>query len=235
MLKIAICDDSLTDRVVLEKLLRLYGNNQGIEMHIDGYHSAELLFKACNQEKYSLVFMDIYLGGMQGNEAARILVESGDCCVIFTTSSVEFALEGFEIGVFHYVVKPYDYDKIAKSMEKYVRTFYVDSMAVLRVKPVGNEPEQIIRQKDICYIESFDKIRCIHTRNGDVNTYMTINEINGMLLENVFCRPHRSYVVNLDYVKRFAKNELELEAGRIIPISRSAYEEVAAKYARYKG
>jgi DNA-binding LytR/AlgR family response regulator len=235
MLKMAICDDSLTDRVVLEKLIRQYGDNIGIEMQIDGFHSAELLIQSCKKEEYQLVFMDIFLGGMQGTEAARVLLQKEDCSVIFTTSSVEFALEGFEIGVLHYVVKPYSYEKIAKSMEKYVKAHYTDSMAVLKIKPVGNEPEMTLRQKDIRYIESFDKIRCIHLKNDDVKTYLTMNELCGLLLENVFCRPHRSYVVNLAAVVRTARNELELDGGEVIPVSRGAYDDVMEKYARFSG
>lgn len=234
MLKLAICDDSMTDRIVLEKLIRQYGSNTGMDMQIDGYHSAEQLIAVYKKEAYNLIFMDIFLGGMQGTEAARLLVDQ-ECNVIFTTSSVEHALEGFEIGVLHYVVKPYSYEKLAKAMDKFVKNFYTDSLAELRIKPVGNEPEVTIKQKDICYIESFDKIRCIHLKNEEIRTYLTMNELGGMLLENAFCRPHRSYMVNFASVKRIAKGEMELENGVVIPISRGMYEEVCEKYGRFQG
>lgn len=233
MLKIAICDDSMTDRIVLEKLIRQYGSNTGMELHIDGYHSAEQLFAVCKKEGYNLIFMDIFLGGMQGTDAARLLIEQ-EYNVVFTTSSVEHALEGFEIGVLHYVVKPYSYEKLTKAMDRYVKNYYTDSMAEIKIKPVGNEPEMSVRQMDICYIESFDKIRCIHLKNEEIRTYQTMNEISGMLLESSFCRPHRSYMVNFSFVKRITKNEMELEDGMLIPISRGMYDDVSEKYGKFQ-
>ena len=235
MLNIAICDDSLTDRIILEKLIKQYAGNIGIEVNIDGYHSAENLLGEYEKKEYNLIFMDIFLGGMKGTDAARILVQNDNCSVVFTTSSVEFALEGFEIGVLHYVVKPYSYEKIAKSMEKYVKAYYRDEMAVIQVKPIGNEPEQKIRQNDISCVESFDKIRCIHVGDSEVKTYLTMNEIYNELNDKTFCRPHRSYIVNMAYVSKINKSGMELKDGRIIPVSRGMYDDIAGKYANYSG
>lgn len=235
MLKIAICDDSMTDRIILEKMIRQYGENIGVELSIEGYHSAEQVIQASKKTDYNLVFMDIFLGGMQGTEAARLLVQNEECKVIFTTSSLEHALEGFEIGVLHYVVKPYAYDKISKAMDKYVKDYYTESLAQLKVKPIGNEPEIILKQKDIRYIESFDKIRCIHLKGTEVRTYLTMNELFGMLLPGTFCRPHRSYVVSFAAVKKLSKTEIEMEDGVVIPISRGMYDEVSEKYAKFSG
>lgn len=235
MIKIAICDDSLTDRIVLEKLIRKYCNNSGTDVSIEGYHSAEILIEACDREEYDLVFMDIFLGGMQGNEAARILLKNEKTCVVFTTGSVEYALEGFEIGVFHYVVKPYSYEKIMKSMDKYVKTYHVASYVTVTIKPVGNEPDMELRQNEIYYIESFDKIRCLHMKACDVRTYMTMNELERILQENIFCRPHRSYIVNMAYVTCLKKNEIILDTGDIIPVSRGMQDDIMEKYRKFKG
>lgn len=235
MIKIAICDDSITDRIVLEKLIMQYCGNNGIDVKIEGFHSAELLIDAFDGRGYNLVFMDIFLGGMQGNDAARILLKNENVCVIFTTSSVEYALEGFEIGVFHYVVKPYSYDKIAKSMDKYIKTYPVASTVTISIKPVGNVPDMEVNQNGIFYIESFDKIRCIHMKASDIRTYITMNELEKSLQENMFCRPHRSYIANMSHVSLISKNELVLDTGIIIPVSRNTHDDIIEKYRKFKG
>lgn len=233
MLRVAICDDSMTDRTVLERLVKQYAVNVGVDISIEGYHGAELLIEAHKKENYDLVFMDIFLGGMQGNEAARVLLKDENCSVVFTTSSVEFALEGFEIGVLHYIVKPYSYDKVVKSMEKYMRNNHIDNMAVINIKPVGNDPETELKQNDICYIESLDKIRSIHLSNGELRTYTTLNDICKSLLENSFYRPHRSYVVNFAYVSKITKTDITLKNGEMLPVSRGTYEDLMNKYTKY--
>jgi len=112
-MNIAIVDDSESDRQLLQELLIRYFDASGISITIYPFQSGELFLAGLSHHSFDLVFLDIFMDEITGMDAAHKLLEAGcDCTIIFLTSSREYALEGYEVGAFRYLLKPLTYDKL---------------------------------------------------------------------------------------------------------------------------
>ena len=106
-MNIAIVDDSESDRQLLQELLIRYFDASGISITIYPFQSGELFLAGLSHHSFHLVFLDIFMDEITGMDAAHKLLEAGcDCTIIFLTSSREYALEGYEVGAFRYLLKP---------------------------------------------------------------------------------------------------------------------------------
>ncbi len=171
-----------------------------------------------------LVFLDISMPEISGISIARKL--QGKSMVIFTTSHKDFAHEGFDLDAVDFLVKPFDFDRfyqaIAKAREH--RDF-------LRLKAmVEADHEYIIikedyqnvkvKLSDILFIEALDNYVKIHTLK---KTYLTLKNLKAMannLNSRNFMRVHKSYIVALDRIDFFSRDQIHIN-GNVIPIGRT--------------
>ena len=123
-MNIAIVDDSESDRQLLQELLIRYFDISGISITIYPFQSGELFLAGLSHHSFDLVFLDIFMDEITGMDAAHKLLEAGcDCTIIFLTSSREYALEGYEVGAFRYLLKPLTYDKLEDTLNPFLRKF----------------------------------------------------------------------------------------------------------------
>ena len=110
-MRIAIVDDLAAERHFLREQLEQKLYRMGIQADILEYTCGEAFLEAEHKLPFSVAFLDIYMMGMTGIEAARELRKTDtDCLLIFTTTSTDHALEGFQVRAMHYLVKPYTED-----------------------------------------------------------------------------------------------------------------------------
>lgn len=105
-IKVAVCDDLEEDRQVLVNLLSEYTDKNNLYVKIQEFTSGEA-FLASDTSEYSLVFMDIFMDGINGMETAKaLIVRNSRVQIVFESTSTEFAAEAFDIEALHYLVKP---------------------------------------------------------------------------------------------------------------------------------
>ena len=107
-MRIAIVDDLKTERMLLKERLSQQLALRGVEAEILGFESGEAFLAAEKERRFSAAFLDIYMEGLSGMDAAKELRKTDtDCLLIFTTTSTDHALEGFQVRALHYLVKPF--------------------------------------------------------------------------------------------------------------------------------
>lgn len=234
-MKIAICDDFASDRKILRCLLEKCLDNMGYRYEISEFTSGEMLINHIKYEDFNLVFLDIYMSSLNGIETARKILETSCAGIVFTTGSREFAVEGFEIGAVHYLLKPYGLNDVKSALMRFQERFgmYHGDCDKICVKPTGVTGEVVIFKKDIMHIESFDKVRCINTVNEKIETYETLSKLMDKLGQERFIRPHRSFVVGLEYIKCIDKKMIVMTDNEKIKISRNEYSQVIKRYEEY--
>ena len=107
-MRIAIVDDLDAERAQLKERLVRQLCARGTEAELLEFDSGEAFLAAENEQRFSAAFLDIYMEGLSGMEAAKELRKTdADCLLVFTTTSTDHALEGFQVRALHYLVKPF--------------------------------------------------------------------------------------------------------------------------------
>ena len=107
-MRIAIVDDLAAERALLKDRLEQQLHRRNVQADILEYESGETFLEAAREAPFTAAFLDIYMDGMTGMEAAKELRKTNtDCLLVFTTTSTDHALEGFQVRALHYLVKPF--------------------------------------------------------------------------------------------------------------------------------
>lgn len=216
-MKIAICDDDWH----MQQTLRLFIDQtyQDLDMLVDGFTSGEALLAAVQKQSqpYQLILLDIEMRGIDGLETARrVRALLPDCYIIFITSHDEFALTGYEVQAFRYLVKPVQPEKLTEAISA-VRAELADQLTLhVEDGPV----EALVRARDIFYVEAQDKRVRLVTARETFSDRRGIDEIERALAGEDFYRVHRSYLINLRYVAFMDGTTVQLVNGDQVPISR---------------
>ena len=112
-MRIAIVDDISEERTLLRNRLESQFSRRNVHTDILEYENGETFLTAAKECPFTVVFLDIYMNGSNGIDTAKELRRSDtDCLLIFTTTSTDHALEGFQVRALHYLVKPYSRPEI---------------------------------------------------------------------------------------------------------------------------
>jgi len=193
-----------------------------------------LLFLQTN--KVDLLFLDIQMPKLTGMDFLKTL--SNRPKVIFTTAFREYALEGFELNVLDYLLKPIPFDRFLVAINKYYPAGYPDRSLPTMLIPAdqGGTGEQFIYLKsdkkmvkvflrEILYIESLKDYVKVKTVSGEVVSYQRISYLEEKLPDGRFLRIHRAYIIATDKIRSFNSTVIEV-GGQELPIGRQYKLEV---------
>ena len=182
---------------------------------VDGMEALSYLLK----REIDLVFLDINIGGISGIE----LLEKSKkkFRVIITTAYPEYALKGYELNVDDYLLKPFQFVRFSAAVDRVLERLSEVVKPSISVKS-ENRLERIFIH-EILFIEGMDDYRRIHLKDKRIMTLATFRQLEEMLRGSSVIRIHRSYMVNLQWVNSFSKQELQLN-NRVFPISETYSE-----------
>ncbi len=218
MIKFAICDDEpftvkeLSEhlsRYMEEKRLALYR----IETFPDG---SSLLDCGCS---YDLIFLDIRMEHLNGMETARKLrQQNNNSLLIFVTVLEEYVFDAFEVQAFGYLLKPLNSELFRRTMDRSLEALRRQKNRDIVICK-GNSC-QVIPLSEIIYCEVQGRKVYLHQSGGEITDCYGKLEDFGQRFDNHFFRCHRSFIVNLGYVRGYATGQITLSQGSKIPVSR---------------
>jgi DNA-binding LytR/AlgR family response regulator len=193
-----------------------------------------LLFLQKN--KVDLLFLDIQMPKLTGIDLLKTL--SNRPKVVFTTAFREYALEGFELNVLDYLLKPIPFERFLVAINKYHSANESSNPLPQMVIPQdnGTQGEQFIYLKsekkmvkvflkDILYIESLKDYVKVKTLGKEIISYQRISYLEEKLPDGQFLRIHRAYIIATDKIKSFNSAVIEL-GDQELPIGRQYKTEV---------
>jgi DNA-binding LytR/AlgR family response regulator len=195
----------------------------------DAFYAMESLQKF----DIDLMFLDIHLPKMKGLDLIKVLKKPPK--IIIISAYQEYALQGYEFNVIDYLLKPIEFSRFLKAVNKMEQTKEV----VLPARPVALSTERaylffnVGKKKvkvffdEILYIESIKEYIRVITQSKSVLTKFKLSQVDGLLSENNFLRIHRSFIVAKDKIEAFSATEVEL-GGKRLPIGRS-YKELVLR------
>lgn len=228
---IAVCDNDGKIRGCLVRMIRSFTDKAGSPALILEFSEGEKLL-ACEVTP-DIVIMDIGMDGMNGMETAARLREISNPILIFVTALRDYVFDAFDVGAFHYLLKPVDENKFYEVLERALGEIEARGSkknAGFTVKTLDGF--RTVKCNDIYYAENIARKIMLHTREGNIAYYEKMEHLEKQL-GNGFFRCHRGYLVSLDKVKQYDSREIELVNGDIILLSKQKYSDFVQAYMKY--
>jgi DNA-binding LytR/AlgR family response regulator len=191
-------------------------------------------FSVLQEKKVDLILLDIKMPILQGTDFLRSLRNPPK--VIFTTAYREYAMDGFELDVVDYLLKPIPLERFLKAIAKVTKTEHLPSPPPAN-QPVTHSQEAFlyfrsdrkmvkVLTSEILYVESLkDFIKVVTTTAKPLIVKQSISSLEEMLPNSHFIRVHRSYLIAIDKVKTYSATHIQI-AGQEIPIGRLFQKDV---------
>ncbi|MFK7908356.1 MAG: LytR/AlgR family response regulator transcription factor [Chitinophagales bacterium] len=227
-MKCLIVDDEYLALQLLENYVSKIPSLQLVGKCNNALQTLEVLRK----QTVDLLFLDIQMPDLTGLELLKTLPNPP--MVIFTTAYSEYALEGYELNVLDYLLKPIAFERFVKAINKAEELFTLQNKEISiqnlnLLKPASKDYIMVkadyknlkVRFEDILYVEGLKEYVSIYTTTGKrIVTHSTMKNMEHILPSDQFMRIHKSYIISLPKVEAIVGNMLEINK-QDIPIGRS--------------
>lgn len=239
MFTIALCDDNLDENENLSGLIKKYcENHPGVVSEFQSFSSpTELLEQVESKSGFDVYLLDILMPDLTGIEVAqRLRARSQDSFIVFLTFSKDFALEAFRVGALQYLVKPIEQEELFSVLDRALTLAERRAPKTILVNTV--QGKERIPFTSIVFVECRNHILSYHLSDGRTLIGRTIRTsfevaMESLLNERNFIHPHKSFILNADYVERLTAQTFLMTGGFEVPITKSRYAQARSKYLRY--
>lgn len=220
MIRIAIVEDEESHVQILEDYLHRFEKENCVTFQRSVFADG-LDIVTDYRAEYDIILLDIrmkHLDGMKTAEKIREMDE--DVAFIFITSTVQYAVQGYMVDALGYVVKPVSWLAFSQILKKAVRQVCErQEKSYLKIEVEGGYLRIDLSQ--IFYIESQRHNVVIHAQKGDFLTAGPMKRLEAGLMHKGFAKCHNAYLVNLQHVTGILQNNVILDAGEELPVSRT--------------
>lgn len=230
MRNIAVVEDEPEAAGELKSCLERYAAETGEKFHIQYFENAVILLSNY-RSNYDIIFMDIELPHMNGMESCHRIRELDEAVtIIFVTNMAQYAVKGYEVDAFDFIVKPLSYVDFSIKLKRALdRIRRMDGRSIVLTVKGGLHR---INAVDIKYVEIMKHQMLFHTVNGNFDVYGTLKKVEKDLPEDTFARCSNCCLVNLRYVER-VDGYCVTVGGEPLQISRAKKKEFMLSVSQY--
>ena len=231
MIRVGLIDDDLEHQKMICEFINTYKNETNTNFEIVQYTDG-LNFIEEYRGNLDIVFLDIEMPHMDGMTAAEtIRKQDEEVIIIFITNMINYAIKGYKVAAFDYILKPITYYALEKSLDRaLVKVTDRETRKYININVQGGI--QKLALTEICYIESQAHYLTFYTQKGQFKTYMRIKDIEAELPGEMYYRINKGLIVNLRYVEGMNESDCIIENEKL-PISRAKKKEFMEKLNAY--
>ena len=237
MIQIAICDD---EKKILDEVsgyIKNYAEKKSdLDIEVFRFDSARTLISTLEDGKSFDVFvLDVYIGDEIGTTLARDIRKSGiESPIIFATTSLEHAPQGYETGTLRYLIKPLDPKKFYEALDAAIQQAEKVNERMITFKTENGI--ETINANHIMYSEAHEHYQYIMLNDRrQIKVRNTVTELLTTLMRSGgFARVGSAYIVNLRNVKNIATYKVELYNDMSVPIPRGKHTEIKKAFWDYQ-
>lgn len=217
MIKYIIVDDETASHDNIKE----YANNLSYLSFQKSCYNAFEALEYLNKHSIDLIFLDINMPKLSGLEFLKTL--SNQPKIIITTAYKEFALEGYELNIDDYLLKPFNFSRFVKSVSKVSDALANKSMSIqnsentVDTKIFIKEDKKYyqIKLKDIVFIQAYGNYVKINMVDRMIISHQTLTSFTHNLPENQFIRVHKSFIISIDKIELIEGNRIHIRDHKI--------------------
>lgn len=232
MIKVAIVEDEMNYVQIQREFLSRYEKENGVSFSVHVFRNG-LDFLDRVREGFDIVFMDIEMPHLDGLTTARKMRETDETvALVFVTNMAQYAINGYEVNAFDYIVKPIDYMSFRMKLARVIRylDIHIDRGVMLSTTQLGKVR---VNYSDIYYFEGDKHYVNVYTKQGKLQIRSAMKELEKQFEAQSFARCSTSFLVNLRYVYRTDAANVYLSGDTALPLSRTKKEEFLSKLSNY--
>lgn len=225
----------IEDQMPAQRILKKYIEDMGTLNLVGTYTDALEAMEVLNSEKIDVMFLDIHLPKLSGIDFLKTLPNPPQ--VILTTAFTEYALEGYELNVVDYLLKPFSFQRFIQAISKLNRSSDPKATTVSNLQANDVETETKNHTEEIYIKSGYDYIRIniddivfimvdsdyteIHLANKKHLSSESLRYWEDVLPQKKFKRIHKSYIINTTKINKVSGNQIVLENNIKVPIGRA--------------
>ena len=237
-MQIIICDDEPFYADTICQLIKSWAIRQGHlrSVSIRVFHSTEELIDEWSQGLLiDLLFMDIQIPGeIDGLQAAKQIFSANEYTpIVFVTNYAEYACDGYKVNALRYLRKPIQLEEMEECMNIVWRRWSLQQKTTVMID--SNRQTVHLPVQSVIYAESYLHTVVVHTADK-IQRYeirISLDALKKKLPPELFARCHRSYLVNVMYIRKIQRQEITVSTGTVIPIGRNYAEQFLKTYRQY--
>ena len=217
MIKYIIVDDETASHDNIKD----YANNLTYLSFQKSCYNAFEALEYLNKHSIDLIFLDINMPKLSGLEFLKTL--SNQPKIIITTAYKEFALEGYELNIDDYLLKPFNFSRFVKSVSKVSNALVNKSISIQKSETTEDAKIFIkedkkyyqIKLKEIVFIEAYGNYVKINMVDRMIISHQTLTSFTHNLPENQFIRVHKSFIISIDKIELIEGNRIHIRDHKI--------------------
>lgn len=235
MYKIAICDDEQHIREEIHNMLDRYASDNGRDFQYALFDSAAALLRNYRAD-FDILFLDISMKGLDGMEAAREIRRQDErVCIIFVTSMQQYAIQGYSVRAFGFITKPMNYQELSMELDCALRNIDATRLRDTSITLRSGTQVDRLTVSEIMYCEVRNHTVGVHLCSSIRIYRYSMKELEQMLEQYGFFRPHSAYLVNHAAIAQVLRTQLVLKNGEEIPIAQQKRKDFLAHLTQYLG
>lgn len=210
-----ICDDDQKCVDQISEYLDHYCYDHSLSYSVKSFTDG---MQAIHSEAvYNIAFLDIEIGNVSGLDIAKALKEKNKNIIIFFVTEYEkYIDDAMDLFALRFIKKPVTESRIYKGLDKGIDLINEDEISFYLK---DSNKIKNIKSKDIIYVETGNHKTMVFTNSGCYESAQLLDYWEKKLTNICFARPHKSFIVNMEYIDEYKRNEVKLKSGKIVPIA----------------
>ena len=231
MFRIVLCDDSPADLMVLRGHLEQLKEKRPVD--IISYTDGLDLLKDYKQKGFcDILVLDMRMETMGGIEVAKHIRQLDDeVPILIVTATVDYAVEGYKVGAFRYIVKPVESGDFLSAVEELLDRQQKKQASIFSFPSINGTTK--LMTDHIYYLESDLRTIRVVAKEGTFTFTGTISSLEEQLRTDGFIRIHKSFLVNVSHIYNIFKDSVTMDNKEVLPMSKHKRREVNQEFLSY--